>query len=126
MNLDDLNPISITYYRLVRRLVRDNLFRNSSAQNTLSMWESVRRGEFRWIYSNQENADYVFNSHLSYELGVLKKYALPLLQSVPKEDENYILANKVIKFLKYFKAIDPKYVPCDSLLTEFIGDSCIE
>ena len=126
MNLDNHNPISITYYRLVRRLVRDNLFRNASASETLSMWESVRKGEFRWIYDNQENADFVFNSFLTYEMCVLKKYAVPLLKEIKKDDENYILASKVIKFLKYFKTIDRKYIPCDSLLCEFIGGSCFE
>ena len=76
MNLDDHNPISITNLRLLRRIVRDKKFRNAPAIRTLSMWDSVRRGEFRWIYPYQEKADYVYNSGLQYELCVMKKYAL--------------------------------------------------
>ncbi|HHU59541.1 TPA: nucleoside kinase [bacterium] len=126
INLDNQNPISMTQLRLVRRLVRDKMFRNSSALRTLSMWESVRQGEFKWIYNTEEEADYVFNSELSYELCVLKKYALPLLKKIDKENEYYIEANRLIKFLKYFIEIDESMVPCDSLLREFIGGSCFK
>ncbi len=90
------------------------------------MWESVRQGEFKWIYNTEEEADYVFNSELSYELCVLKKYALPLLKKIDKENEYYIEANRLIKFLKYFIEIDESMVPCDSLLREFIGGSCFK
>jgi len=124
MNLDDENPISITNLRLIRRIVRDAQFRNAPALRTISMWESVRRGEFRWIYPNQEQADYVYNSGLQYELNVLKKYALPTLQDIPNDSEYYMTANRLIKFLKYFSDIDDSYVPCNSLLREFIGGSC--
>ena len=124
MNLDDHNPISITNLRLLRRIVRDKKFRNAPAIRTINMWESVRRGEFRWIYPNQENADYVYNSGLQYELCVMKKYALPTLQEIPYESEHYVTANRLIKFLKYFVDIDDSYVPCNSLLREFIGGSC--
>jgi uridine kinase len=124
MNLDDHNPLSITNLRLLRRIVRDKMFRNASALRTINMWGSVRRGEFRWIYPNQEQADYVYNSGLQYELCVMKKYALPTLQEIPSDSEHYITANRLIKFLKYFIDIDDHYVPCNSLLREFIGGSC--
>ena len=124
MNLDNHNPISITNLRLLRRIVRDKQFRNSSALRTIGMWESVRAGEFKWIYPNQEHANYVYNSGLQYELSVLKKYALPTLQEVPNDSEHFITANRLIKFLKYFVDIEDELVPCNSLLREFIGGSC--
>ena len=124
MNLDDHNPISITNLRLLRRIVRDKKFRNSSALRTISMWDSVREGEFQWIYPHQESADYVYNSGLQYELCVLKKYALPTLQEIPNDSEFFMTANRLIKFLKYFVDIDDSNVPCNSLLREFIGGSC--
>ena len=126
MNLDDHNPISITNLRLLRRIVRDKKFRNAPAIRTLSMWDSVRRGEFKWIYPYQEKADYVYNSGLQYELCVMKKYALPTLQEIPYDSEYYVTANRLIKFLKYFVDIDDSYVPCNSLLREFIGGSCFK
>lgn len=124
LNLDDHNPMSITNLRLLRRIVRDKQYRNSSALRTISMWDSVRKGEFKWIYPNQEHADYVYNSGLQYELNVLKKYALPTLQDVPNESEHFITANRLMKFLKYFVDIDDVHVPNNSLLREFIGGSC--
>jgi len=124
MNLDDHNPISITNLRLLRRIVRDKKFRNAPAIRTLSMWDSVRRGEFKWIYPYQEKADYVYNSGLQYELCVMKKYALPTLMEIPYDNEYYVTANRLIKFLKYFVDIDDSFVPCNSLLREFIGGSC--
>lgn len=123
LHLDDHNPISITDIRLLRRMVRDFKFRNSSAEETMSMWPSVRRGEFRWIYDNQEGVNFVFNSELTYELCVMKKYALPLLEAIPSDSEYYIQANRLIKFLKYFKDISDEWIPCNSILREFIGGS---
>ncbi|MFI3329763.1 MAG: nucleoside kinase [bacterium] len=123
MHIDNHNPISITDIRLLRRMVRDFKFRNSPAEETLGMWSSVRRGEFRWIYPNQENADFVFNSELTYELCVLKKYALPLLEKIPNDSVYFIQANRLVKFLKYFKDIEDEWIPCNSLLREFIGRS---
>ena len=90
------------------------------------MWSSVRRGEFRWIYQFQEQSDFVFNTELTYELGVMKKYALPLLEAIDSNSEYYIPANRLIKFLKYFKEIDENLVPCNSILREFIGGSSFE
>ena len=124
INLDMHNPISYTDIRLLRRIVRDNKYRDSSAERTLEMWSSVRRGEFKWIYPFQEGCNYVFNSALTYEMCVMKKYALPALREVQSNSPHYITANRLIKFLKYFKDMDDKWVPCNSLLREFIGGSC--
>lgn len=124
INMDNHTPMSTTDLRLIRRIVRDNQFRNSPAKQTMSMWSSVRRGEFKWIYPNQEGADYVYNSELTYELCVLKKYAIPLLKEIGVEDEYYITANRLLKYLKYFTEIEEVAIPCNSLLREFIGGSC--
>ena len=126
INLDNTNPVSITDLRLLRRLVRDYKFRNASAEETISMWPSVRRGEFKWIYNTQEGADYVYNSMLSYELCVMKKYALPLLQNVDVESEYFPVAERLIRMLKYFEDMPDEWVPCNSLMREFIGGSCYE
>lgn len=124
LHIDDHNPISITDLRLLRRIVRDSKYRNAPATETMGMWPSVRRGEFKWIYPFQEGADFVFNTELSYEFGVLKKFALPQLQAIPRDSEYFIMANRLVKFLKYFVDIPEELVPCDSLLREFIGGSC--
>ena len=124
INIDYHNPISYTDIRLLRRIVRDKKYRGASAERTLEMWPSVRRGEFKWIYPYQEGCNYVYNSALTYEMCVLKKYALPALYEVKADSPCYIMANRLIKFLKYFKELDEKWVPCNSLLREFIGGSC--
>ena len=126
VNLDDHNPISITHLRLIRRIVRDKQFRNSSAENTLSMWQSVRNGEFKWIYENQEGVDYVFNSELDYEFCVTKKHILPLLKEIQKDSPHYNLAASLKKYVKYFRDIEDDLVPANSLLREFIGGSCFK
>ncbi len=123
LHIDNHNPISITELRLLRRIVRDQKFRNSSAIETMDMWPSVRRGEFKWIYPTQKEANYVFNSELSYELAVLKKHAVEQLQAIPSDNEHFITANRLLKFLKYFDDIEDDIVPCNSLLREFIGGS---
>ncbi len=124
INIDLHNPISYTDIRLIRRIVRDKKYRGASAERTLEMWPSVRRGEFRWIYPYQEGCNYVYNSALTYEMCVMKKYALPALQEVKSDSPYFVVANRLIKFLKYFKDMDDKWVPCNSLLREFIGGSC--
>ncbi len=125
LNIDDHTPLSVTNARLIRRIVRDMKFRNCPAATTIDMWQSVRNGEFRWIYPNQENADYVFNSSLGYELCVLKKQAMDALTKITPSDPQYLVANRLIKILKYFREIDDEsLVPCNSLLREFIGGSC--
>ena len=123
LHIDDHNPISITDIRLLRRMVRDNATRNSPCEQTFDMWASVRRGEFKWIYPHQSTADFVFNSELSYELCVMKKHALPLLEGVPTDSPYFIQANRLVKFLKYFKEISDNWIPCNSILREFIGGS---
>lgn len=123
LHIDNHNPISITELRLLRRIVRDQKYRNSSAEETLSMWQSVRNGEFKWIYPNQSHANFVFNSELSYEFAVLKKHAVIQLQAIHSDNEHFITANRLLKFLKYFKDIDDEIVPNNSLLREFIGGS---
>jgi uridine kinase len=104
-------------------MVRDQQFRGASAEDTINMWPSVRAGEFKWIYPYQEQANFVFNSELSYELNVLKKHALKSLQMIKEDSPYFITANRLIKFLKYFKDIDDELVPANSLLREFIGGS---
>jgi len=123
INIDNNNPINLTDLRLLRRIVRDLQFRNTSPEKTLGLWPSVRRGEYKWIYPFIESANYIYNSELTYELCVLKKYALNALRRIPNDSEHYIAANRLIKFLKYFKDIDDYLVPCNSLLREFIGKS---
>ena len=125
LNIDNHSPLSITNVRLIRRIVRDMKFRNCPAATTIDMWRSVRNGEFRWIYPNQEYADYVFNSSLGYELCVLKHQAMEALQKITASDPQYLVANRLIKTLKYFRLIeDYSIIPCNSLLREFIGGSC--
>lgn len=126
INIDNSSPINLTDLRLLRRIVRDLSFRNTSAERTLSMWASVRRGEYRWIYPYIENADYIFNSELTYEFCVLKNHAETALKEIPTESEYFVQANRLLKFLKYFDEIDEEYVPHNSLLREFIGGSIFE
>ena len=125
-HIDEHNPLSYTDLRLIRRIVRDFRHRNSSAKETLSMWNSVRNGEYKWIYPFQNDVDYTFNSELAYELGVMKKYVVPLLEAIDNEDEYFVDANRLLKHIKYFVEIDEKFIPCNSLLREFIGGSVFE
>ncbi len=125
LNIDNHSPLSVTNTRLIRRIVRDMKFRNCPAAHTIDMWQSVRNGEFRWIYPNQEDADFVFNSSLGYELCVLKKQAMAALSEIGPADPQYLTANRLLKTLKYFRLIDDdSIIPCNSLLREFIGGSC--
>lgn len=124
INIDNENPISLSDIRLLRRIVRDNQYRGSSAAETLKMWPSVRKGEFKWIYDTQEYANYVFDSFLNYELCVLAKHALPLLKAIDSDSEYGPDAHRLIGLIKYFKPIDEKWIPCSSILKEFIGGSC--
>ncbi len=124
LHIDDHNPISITELRMLRRIVRDQKYRNTDATMTMDMWANVRKGEFKWIYPFQNEADYVFNSELTYELAVLKKHAVSQLQGIHRDSRHFITANRLLKFLKYIVDIDDNLVPNHSLLREFIGDSC--
>lgn len=126
INIDNDNPISLTDLRLLRRMVRDSQFRNASASETISMWPSVRKGEFKWIYNTQEGANFVFNSLLPYELCVMKKYAMPLLKEIDVESVYYPVAERLIRMLKFFVDMPDDWIPCNSLIREFIGGSCYE
>ncbi len=126
INLDDHTPLSLTDLRLIRRIVRDYKFRNASAEETIGMWPSVRAGEFKWIYDTQEGSDYVYNSMLSYELPVMKKYALPLLKGIEETSPCFPTAMRLVRMLKFFVDMDDQWVPSNSLMREFIGGSCYE
>ena len=123
ISLDNHNWISTTDTRLLRRIVRDAKYRNYSARQTINMWASVRRGEDRWIFPFQEQADVMFNSSLIFELNVLRKHAEPILEDVPQYCEEYTEAHRLLKFLKYFKPILEHEIPPTSLLREFLGGS---
>ncbi len=123
LNLDDHNRIPTTDNRLIRRMVRDHQFRGNSAGTTLGMWPSVRRGEDKNIFPFQDQADSAFNSALDYELAVLKIFAEPLLKTVKPSEEAYTEARRLQTFLDHFSMIPPRYVPAQSILREFIGDS---
>ena len=122
LNLDNHNRIPTSYLRLLRRIVRDYETRGATVSHTLSMWDSVRRGEGRWIFPYQENADVIFNSSLLYELAVLKKHIFPLLNAVTWEDPYYEEVRSIVKVLNYVQEADPgDEIPPTSLLREFIG-----
>lgn len=124
LNIDTHNRIPTTGARLMRRLVRDYQFRGAAALKTLKQWPDVRRGEERNIFPFQEEADVMFNSALIYELGILKKYAKPLLEMVPVEATEHVLAQQLLDFCQYFDDIEAEdEVPNNSLLREFIGKS---
>ena len=122
LDLDNHNRIPSSYLRLLRRIVRDFEGRGSSVQRTLSMWESVQRGEKRWIFPFQENADVIFNSSTLYELPVLKKHIFPLLTAVEPDDEYYDEVRSIVKVLNYIQEADvDDEIPPTSLVREFIG-----
>ncbi len=122
LNLDDHNRIPTSLLRLLRRTVRDLEFRGSSVQRTMSMWDSVRRGERRWIYPYQENADVIFNSSTLYELAVLKKHIYPVLAAIEPEDPYYEMVRSLVKVLNYVREADvDDEIPPTSLIREFIG-----
>lgn len=126
LNIDYFNRISTTDSRLIRRIVRDYKFRSYNAIHTLQIWNSVNRGEEQYIYPFQEEADSMFNTSLIYEFCVLKKFAVPLLESINSSYPEYSEARRLLEFLKYFETIDIENVPKNSLLREFIGDSIFE
>ena len=124
INLDDHNRISTTDNRILRRIVRDHRTRGTDAETTLNMWPSVHRGEDRYIFPYQSNADVMINSALDYELGVLVTYAQPLLRMVkPSAGPAYETARRLLRFLEHANPIPDTLVPSDSLLREFIGGS---
>jgi uridine kinase len=123
ISLDDHNWIPTTDNRLLRRIIRDYQFRNYSAKETISRWPSVRRGEDKWIFPYQEEADAMFNSAMIYELAALKRSAEPILTQVSPIDDEYSEAYRLLKFLNYFNYIDIAELPNTSLLREFLGGS---
>lgn len=124
LNVDEHNRIATTDGRLIRRIVRDARTRGNTAQKTISMWDSVRRGEEENIFPYQEEADAMFNSALIHELCVIKPYAEPLLFSIPRESKEYQEAKRLLKFLDYFLGVSSENVPNNSILREFVGGSC--
>lgn len=123
VSFDDHNHISTTDNRLIRRMIRDSLYRGYSAAETIKRWPSVKQGEEKNIFPYQGNADVMFNSALVYELAVLKKYAEPLLKNVPENQVEYCEANRLLKFFSYIKSIDDLEIPPTSLIREFLGGS---
>ncbi len=123
LNLDDHNRIPTSDNRLLRRIVRDAQFRGKGAAGTISMWASVQRGERMHIFPFQDKADVMFNTALDYELSVLKVYAEPLLRAVKPIESEYTEASRLLMFLNNFSPIPSSFVPGQSILREFIGDS---
>ena len=122
LNLDDHNRIPSSYLRLLRRTVRDYETRGATVAHTLSMWDSVRRGEHRWIFPYQENADVIFNSSTLYELAVLKNHIYSLLTAIQPEEDCYEAVRGIVKVLNYVQAADvDDEIPPTSLVREFIG-----
>ena len=121
ISLDGHNWIPTTDNRLLRRIVRDYQFRGYSAKQTISMWPYVRKGEEKWIFPYQENADEMFNSAMLYEFAALRHYAEPILNELFENEEEYAEAYRLLRFLKYFNYIYEKELPGTSLLREFLG-----
>ena len=109
------------YYKLLRRIIRDYRFRGYSAEDTINRWPSVRRGEDKWIFPYQENADAMFNSAMLYELAALRKFAEPILAQVPESSKANAEAYRLLRFLRYFNYIPTEELPGTSLLREFLG-----
>ncbi len=125
LNLDRHNRVSTTDTRLLRRIVRDARERGYSARDTISRWESVRRGEKSYIFPYQEKADVMFNSALVYELSAIKPFAEPLLRQVPYGVPEYIEAKRLLAFLEWFLPIDAALIPQNSIVREFLGGSVL-
>ncbi len=124
LDIDEHNYLPTTDGRLLRRIVRDARTRATSARETIAMWDSVRRGEEKYIFPFQEEADVMFNSALIYELAVLKQYAEPLLFAIEKDCQEYLEAKRLLKFLDYFLPVPSEGISPNSILREFIGGSC--
>ena len=121
ISLDNHNWIPTTDNRLLRRIIRDYRFRGYSAEDTINRWPSVRRGEDKWIFPYQENADAMFNSAMLYELAALRKFAEPILAQVPESSKANAEAYRLLRFLRYFNYIPTGELPGTSLLREFLG-----
>jgi uridine kinase len=123
INIDNHNWIPTTDIRSLRRVVRDYKYRNYSARETIARCPSVIRGETKWVYPYQEEADVMFNSALLFELAVLKRHAEPILDEVPKYCDEYTTAHRLKKYLSYFESIPEREIPPTSFLREFVGGS---
>ena len=121
--LDRHNYIPTTDNRLLRRIIRDNKYRGVDARETIRRWPSVRKGEKKWIFPYQENADVMFNTAMLYELAVIRRQAIPLLEQVPENCDEYSEAHRLLKFLRYFTPLTDRQLPPTSLLREFLGGS---
>lgn len=126
LNVDEHNRIPTTDGRLLRRMVRDARTRGTSADRTIAMWPSVRRGEEKYIFPFQEDADAMFNSAMIYELAVIKQYAEPLLFNIKRGEPEYHEAKRLLKFLEYFLGVSSEELPNNSLCREFVGGSCFD
>ena len=125
LNIDDHNWIPTSDNRLLRRIVRDYKYRAVSARDTIARWGSVRRGEEKWIFPYQENADATFNSSLLFELAVMKSYVEPILRQVPNNCPEFSEAHRLLQFMSYFEPLAERDVPSTSLLREFLGGSSV-
>lgn len=127
MNIDSMNRLSTTDVRFLRRMVRDVRTRGRDVSTSLNEWENVRKGEDKYVFPFQEEADIMINTSLFYEISVLKKHAMVLLEKVPESDRNYVRANRLMDMLRYFVSIeDDAMIPNTSLIREFIGGSIFE
>lgn len=126
ISIDDHNWVPTTDNRLLRRIIRDHKYRGTSAVSTIARWQSVRRGEDKWIFPYQENADATFNSSLLFELAVMKDYADPLLRNVPHNCAEYSEAFRLRQLLNYFRPLGQDDIPSTSLLREFLGGSSLQ
>ena len=125
LRIDEHNRISASDWRLLRRLVRDLRTRGKSAQTTIEMWKRVRRGEEKYIFPYEDSADAIFNSAMVFEPSVLKVYTEPALFSVPEDSEEYLEANRLLKFLDYVLPLPEDDIPKNSIMREFVGGSSI-
>jgi len=123
LSIDDHNWVSTSDNRLLRRIVRDYKYRGADARASIARWPSVRRGEEKWIFPYQENADAMLNSSLLFELAVMKEEAESILRHVPNNVPEYAVANRLLQFLRYFKPISDSTIPSISLIREFLGGS---
>lgn len=123
--LDEYNAFSPTDNRLLRRMVRDVSYRNTPAEKTFKLWKSVRRGEQKYIFPFESEADVVFNSSLVYELAVLKEPAIKLLDTIGEDSEHYSKALRLKELLSYFETMSPECIPPTSIIREFIGGSTL-
>jgi len=126
LQVDDFNALKTTNHRLLRRMTRDYLFRAHSASRTLQMWSNVRRGEHRYIFAHQNNADFVMNSACEYEIAVLKTFTYPILNCVTPDDKNFQRGRELLKYLDLIAPWPERAVPATSVFREFIGDGAFD